>query len=796
MSCPLVVEAAQVVLILRPDSGSWQIREAEKITVNDKDKVRTGSTQKLELRADEYKKLPLVPILRGGAIIRRHAGGYFVFKNGASWDPLLPDGASAKGPVSYAELWSSARIAIQPDRDKKNAVAIRPGDLFAVLQGSDGNEALANLLTDETNFRGVGESDASAAFEEWKSALVALAPSVKGPAGARIQQKLLTEMQSADQKLKKGIAHNADLELGLKYAAVSRSAYPQEDRQQKARLALEQMKDWRDRQIAILRAFSAAGLWDAFVDKYGDFERWDNSFDEIKKLHEKAFIESANQHRTKGQSLEKAMQFNLALKEAQLAQLRLPGDQDIATWVETLRLKDAGVVRKPTKIVDRNSPEQVQVRAHLRTADRFIGDKQCDDAENSINRAVVLDRESPAILLSRAKLAKCRNQLLQALEILNEYDKRVTASEEREQSEGLRTDVNYDLQKAKQTLKGAIAKAKADGDYVQRSASAEKGLELDGNDLDFLLEAGLGRAILRKSAEAEVALNAYLRLSQAPGHDTRKRQEVYGMVSTVKESISEPQGAPNWFSGYKSPPGVFYCPISLMPNARPADVRASHKQSTSFRWNGDALSEVHVATELPGESGFTAYFEYFADGKSVRRVSDETIPESKGAVGVVRFTPNGPVGAGHGVYTVLLDNPQADPLMIERLTGDRVATIVAGNPYFHPFVWKGIYAFIAEYDDQGRVKSARQILTPDQKGTAHAFELRWDGLRLMEITERGTGDYRRTMTYSGGKLSAETISFHGKDSKIEYRYKGDQLVEASCGDDPSIDGRSRHVTFR
>jgi len=153
----------------------------------------------------------------------------------------------------------------------------------------------------------------------------------------------------------------------------------------------------------------------------------------------------------------------------------------------------------------------------------------------------------------------------------------------------------------------------------------------------------------------------------------------------------------------------------------------------------------------------------------------------------------GTAGTGKGIYLGLPNHPVVDPLMVERLTGKRVATIIAGNPYFHPFVWDGIYVFIAEYDDKGRVKSARQI--PGAGQAPRTLDFKWDGLRLTEIAERG-GDYKRTMTYNGDKLTMETIAFRGKSSKIEYKYKGDQLLEAVCGEDASLDNRSRHVSFR
>jgi hypothetical protein len=115
---------------------------------------------------------------------------------------------------------------------------------------------------------------------------------------------------------------------------------------------------------------------------------------------------------------------------------------------------------------------------------------------------------------------------------------------------------------------------------------------------------------------------------------------------------------------------------------------------------------------------------------------------------------------------------------------------VTGNLYFQPFVWHNIYRFLAEYDDQGRVKSASLI---DAK-EPFVLGFQWDGLRLKEISDGHT--YRRTMTYDGDRLESESISFGSKTAKIKYTYKGDRLTEAECTDDPSLDNRNRHVTFR
>jgi hypothetical protein len=324
--------------------------------------------------------------------------------------------------------------------------------------------------------------------------------------------------------------------------------------------------------------------------------------------------------------------------------------------------------------------------------------------------------------------------------------------------------------------------------------NAKEGLELDEHDLDFLVHAGLNSAILRKNADAAEKLDQYLSLSQTPGADQKRRAEVYNALAAIKgnKNLPEPEGKPNWFSGYKSPPGVLYCPLSLIPNARIVDVKA-RKQTSVYQWNGDQLTTIRTTSQDPMDKESTFYFEYFKNPPGVRRVAAEPFDDAKKEAAGPRFTPKGTVGTGTGAYLGLPNYPEIDPLMVERLTGKRVATIVAGNPYFHPFVWNGLYSFIAEYDDQGRVKSARQIADGDLG--ARIMDFKWDGWKLMEVAERG-GDYKRTMTYSGNILMEETIAFRGKVSKIEYKYKGEQLIEANSGEDASIDGRPRHVTFR
>jgi hypothetical protein len=789
--------AAQFVVVLRPGGTSWQVVEAEKITFNGKDRLRYGASKKLDLGPDDYKRLPADPIVLSGTV-RMHAGGYLVRREGGDWLPVAPDGANVKGATSYPALWSSATASLQSGKDAKAATAVGIADLFAVLKAGTRtrDEVITSFIEDEHNFQGVGENDAEAAFKERMSLLVGVAGSVAGAQGTRLQALLLGPMEAINTQLSAGIAHYADLQRGLRFAEYSEAAYPNDERQKAARAALQDKLDSLERRMAILKALDAGKLWDAFLEKYGDFERWENSFEEFPKMRQKAYQESARQHRTEGERLYEAKQFAPALKELKIAQLRAPGDKALAELVEKVGLDLEAAYSSLVKAKVLTRTEEVQIMRNKANAENFIKGNHLKEADEELTSAEVIDPSSPQIMFVRAELLQKGKELQKALDMLEKYSRRVTSHDDLQKGEELASSIRFTLQDNKEKLMSAIKNAEGEFDFVTAMQAAEQGLSFDPKDLDFLFHAGGDGVILRRGAEARKWLDEYLRLSEGPDNDTKLRQQVFNVISVSQAKTPEPDGTPNWFSGYKSPAGVFYCPESLIPNAHIAEVRGSRGLVSTYEWNKDVLAKVYTVEQdaKGGQLSGTIYFDYFKDRNAVRRVGVEPFGASEEPA-TPRFTPSGPVGVGKGRYVALPNHPVVDPLMVERLTTKPVATIVAGNLYFNPFVWDGIYSFLAEYDEQGRVQSARQLGV--QAGQApHEFDFKWDGVRLKEIAERGGSGYRRTMEYANNKLMFETISFQGKTARIDYKYQGDQLVEASSGDDPSIDGRNRHVTFR
>jgi hypothetical protein len=807
--------ASQFVVVLKLGDSSWKVVEAERITCNSKDKLRVNArslpesgqvNDKLTITQEEYKTLPVQDIK--ARLVRRHKGGYFVRQNGNAWEFVLPDRAAFKGTATYDSLWSSAGIVYHEGAKSQAGAEIKAEELFAIIPSPSRDEAMAQFLTNESNFRGLGEANATVALDERLSLFVGVAGSVKGAASGQLQQMLLLAMQTANSQMSGGIAKRSDLDIGLKYAEVSKSVYPDDPRQTSAREALYQRDSWLRTRIAILRALDAGELWDDFINKYGEFERFDNSYEDLRKLRETAIRESTTAHLTAGRKLYEAHKYLEAMEELKIAQRSSPGNQDIDTLYKEAQIGAQGTIRHPS--ADPNSPQQVLLHQYALEADDYIQAAKWDEAKEVLASADAVEKDSPLLMLSRAKLLRDLGELQEALAVVDKYAM-IEPLNTKDETLKLKADITVKLKIKKTGNKTEIGQAEANGDFVEALKKAREGIQADPNDFYFLLRAGVDSAILRDYSGGAELVSRSLKAPRMPGKDKEKEQEqAYGFLEIIKRPADGIPNSfsgyriPNWFSGYKLPAGLLYCPISLMPTARVSSVKASRKQITSYDWSSGALSSIHVSTAQPGETGFDAYFDYFPGRKAVRRVSNQPFgaPDEPALLhftdkGPIPFTDKGPVpvGARNGLYVVLLNHPTVNPLMVERLTGKRVATIVAGNPYFHPFVWKELDSFLVEYDDEGRINSARQM-TSSQGQTLHDFDFKWDEFRLMEIVERGTGDYRRSMTYDGNRILAETISFRGKNSRIDYHYTGDKLVEAKCSDDASIDGRNRQVSFQ
>ena len=301
LAAGVTCQAGKLVVILHRGGTTWELQDAEKITINARNKFRQAPPRTAGINPDAYKQLGQA--LVGSASMRMHRDGYMVVAGGGAWKPALPDGLAVKTPVPLAGLWAGAAVQIQPDV-KSKFVEYKLADVFAIIPGTTAPDAAVDFLATPANFAGVGEKTQEDSFNERMSLLVGIAGVVQGPASAKLKNMLLVEIDGAVQRSNAGTTRYAEIVQGLKWAEVSDKAFPADAEQKKARDALRGKKASVDQRMAILHALSTGGQWDAFIGKIRRFSsNMTIAFEDLRKLRERSHQESGAEHLAEGRKL-------------------------------------------------------------------------------------------------------------------------------------------------------------------------------------------------------------------------------------------------------------------------------------------------------------------------------------------------------------------------------------------------------------------------------------------------------------------------------------------------------------
>jgi hypothetical protein len=275
------------------------------------------------------------------------------------------------------------------------------------------------------------------------------------------------------------------------------------------------------------------------------------------------------------------------------------------------------------------------------------------------------------------------------------------------------------------------------GRYWEAQQLAARSLEVDPRDEDFLYRGGVIAAILRRK-EAPAMLQQYLERSNSLHGDPKAREKAQRALALLRTPRAAPSeaGKPNWFSGNVLQPGIFYCPISLTFQPRIESISAQDGGQVRMGTGRQTAESRHQLRGCESRAGLRGARR--KDRRSCRtrnsvfRLSDR-IPAgvSRGgkaspprlpkpfARAVPRFegelTFNGEGVRTGGQYRLALSGSVEPPDVRSRCSpflGGPVATGVAGNSYFNPFVWDSLHVFRFQYDKLGRVESARKLAFP------------------------------------------------------------------------------------
>ncbi len=801
----LAAHGALAGVLVSRSSGKLQFTDVFAVLVQGKDKA-------LSLGSDPNNATPLNKLsavhLNGTLLKHADSGTLALYADGTA-EFLLPQGLPKNASGPPAAIWRTAAITYKKSQSDKAPGSVPAEEFVAFVP--DGTAGLARLCMDERAMELIGGKGKAFSMQmEFIPALVNAHRS--DTAVAPLQKYIENAMSRRFEQFESGTASLDVLNQALSFAQLSAAVYPDDAVQTKLRATLAGRKAWIDRRVAILRAFAAAGRWDAFLLACRDLEPYELAFPEVLNKRNEALKHSLETHRGSGDQRMAEQEYGAAYREYRLATYRQPSDavlQEEArqAWTEYSR---RFAIDHQTKRASLSAGPRDAIARDLHFADRSKQDKKLDealknvlDAEAILRKAVPDNATAPQsldILYKKAEILGAQARISEALAALDEYDLRAV-DDERAKANQLRSELLYDLNKTLTEARAEVRKAWAESSFHRARELTLQGLLARDDDPELLYDAGVLSIITRDQQAGKKYLTKYLDVANALDANAGDRAKVRRLLPSLRDADTKTgatsgitaEGQPNWMSGLKLPPGVFYCAASLAFQPKIEHIDASNKLKVSFSWQGDRLQAIvpmfdkneHVSGEK------TIAFTYDEKAPMVIAAAyDRARPIAGDADEIVKRSS-----------VVLANNPYVDPAAAGKLTGKDLALGIAGNRFFNPFVWEKIHQFRFTYDANGRVAQAREIV--DQRGAAATLlEFDWDGMRLTAVRGYDGADerrrakiYERTLQYDSRRLLSEEIQSEGKTSRIKYVYKGDRLISAACEKDLTLDGRQRQVFF-
>lgn len=553
--------------------------------------------------------------------------------------------------------------------------------------------------------------------------------------------------------------------------------------------------------FVIAGVLKRAGEHDAFLEKIGQIglARW--SRPDLAASVDASLRASAQSHLQRATELLAARQYDRAFDEAQLASSRAPCDEQISRLYDTARVQFVNDRRKPV------SPEYE--KEHRIVLEQIVREIQGIGLETGLTPERIeyvrrrirdgedLDKDYLPLQLRKAEFLANRREYMAAREVVTRVERSVPlGAAMAEHWLQLDARLTGDLAAFRGGIEKQVTDLIAREQFKEALDEAAKGLKTDPGNKWLLYHSAIAAAVIRDQPRARALIEEYL---DAPvlncsgtANDEQTLFELYRRADPAARAARAEGSAPNWMSGEPYAMGeVFYDPLSgsfqfhVSVSSVPKGDRAS---ATEFRWDGFmAVSITTTINPRPGEP----------------ILRDRTVLAIEPVYDPKRIYMTGIAGRANsaGERRVLplryLNCPDFDPVLASKFTNKVSTRGWAGNPFFHPFLWNDIFLFDLEYDELGRIKTARPVSQDVSRPTSPLSEplaFTWDGRSKRLLAIRGV-KYLREMAYDQrGRLVSERITHPQGNGKIEYRYQGDtmQLVRVEC-EDNFYDRASRTV---
>jgi tetratricopeptide (TPR) repeat protein len=782
--------AQSIVVGTRSTDGKISFEQVEDFQINQSRRIRLLPEQKDDIDPNALRRLTRIDLAQAG-LIRNDGTGRLVSLNGpkAPRDIVLPENFTLRAVTPAKDVPGRLTLSLVRNKKTKQADLLAPELFVVVLFGNALDESVRDFLAKDWAFLNLDEQFAA------MRGFVASFPS--SPATKSLRDSLERRITTGLASLEDGGSY-ADLLITHRYSELAHQAFPNDAPLQALDERVLARIQFITERPKLLRSLAALGDWDTLLEKYRDFDRYEASFPAMQALHEEALEESARAHARRARAFEQRNDYERAAKEASAALARDPANREIRKLLGDEKLlasqAEAQSNASRRKILTKGLPADVRFGNAIAYADRAIADKDFKKAQDSIQDADKENPGAPEVILMRAKLFAAQSRNSESLALLDQYDRLVATTSEREKGYEIRRQVVYELDKSKDALRQQIAALLKDGQYSKLDEVMRGALKLDPEDTEFLYQSGIVAAVLREKDRATSTLNDFLAHANAIGVDPKQRERARRILAIIKSEQPAPAA--------RKTDGLFYDAQSLS-FLIPLDSVTAPKVRMAFNWTNTRLDSIRTtfdddrgaqlyrslvvagaadsgavtasSTDDPGNF----FFEYHPSG-ALREILTKRAPAASAKPYTVHVAHD---DKGRAILidddkhpeVVLPDHPFVDPLVLAVVEGLPVTSVVAGNSFFNPFLWDGVHSFTVTYDLYGRAESATEW------NADNLVRFSWDGLQLTAIRayrkNSDTPYYQRTITYSGPNIAGEDYSINGRPGKIKYIYTNGKILQ-------------------
>jgi len=751
--------AVQEVLVLCT-ANQCDYRLVTNVVLSGNSSIRSAQPPLDSVSPRDVGQLPETGLDRISGLYRdAKAGIWYEISQDASRGSLaVPLKISGKAPVALGSLWQGTAIDYVPS-GAKSKTTVQADSLAYLLVSANADEAVSAL------FRHLLHGDDS---DPRRLSLIrgALKFNAKAQTVQTWRSDLLGQIRSQVQRFDRQEGDPVTLPDALHAAVQLKEVYSEGGVDTVNRELLEHVTAasqlFAERQ-AIADALRTAGLWDDYLVKIRQLglARW--SLPDALAHERDALIASTQLHLDRSMAFTKNGHPDRAFDEAAIA-ARNSCDRLVLDSFNQARIQLVDH-DKIGSAIEPNGSQRALLEQIVRSLDPLDPSKE-QVTLDQIQQGEAIDPNYLPLQWKKAEFLDKLGRYTDALAVLQRIERSVRLDRaEAEICLALDGTIRINLLDAIGKSIEGTRKAFEDGQYQDALTAAARGLRADHVNTTLLYYSALSAAFLRQTEEATRFVRTYLQsanMACTSAGEPEKILELNRAITAQTVRADPANGIPNWVSGvsYRTEE-AFYDPISLAFTQPVRSILAlqllGYMQITNFqRENRSFLVSSIVTVQDSARTLFEGVPKN--DIAAATRAASQTIFEAtpkydRQTLAMLEIGPPSTVAGEPPLRLTYLNSPNIDPGLVLKFTGKKIARGWAGNPFFHPFIWNGFYAFDLTYDDFGRVVSATPISQvagsrPDLY--SEPLEFTWDNgtNRLRSIHGLRSG-YLRELSYGG-----------------------------------------------